>query len=209
RLLIIEGCDTTPAQTPGDCSDLRADLLQGISDVAHTSSLGQPPCVTVGYSDDAERVVLGLRERAQTRRIAQDQWSGIWVRAEEKARKLSLICHCSTHGMGGTIDVQTARWAVAVVDHLTQRLEYLADRHVSGGRPEEAVKLVLRAIERAGSAGITLSELYRKTRGAIGRRERDDALQELVDCGEVCTVSPPAGHRGRPTVTFVLRTLIK
>ena len=116
----------------------------------------------------------------------ESQLGTLWSRAAEKARKLALLHTCSRMVPGEPIqiDAEAAKWACELSKYLTQRLIHLAYQWVADGAFDARRKRVLRAIQESGGAGITGSELCRKTQ-SLSPRERAEVLEALLQSGEI------------------------
>jgi DNA modification methylase len=119
-------------------------------------NLGQehPQPLTVATTAEAGQVFDGLAavvDREQARPGLTPQ--SLWARAEEKACRLALVYACSADRAAPVIDAAAAaRWACAVSEYLTRRLEWLAQQWVADGQFDARQKKVLRIIREAGGA---------------------------------------------------------
>jgi hypothetical protein len=79
--------------------------------------------------------------------------------------------------------LEDVRWADAVVQRSINLLCDGIERHVADNAEESKVKRTLEIVRAAGEAGISKSDLIRRTH-FLGR-DRDNILKSLVESGEL------------------------
>jgi hypothetical protein len=85
--------------------------------------------------------------------------------------------------------LEDVRWAEVVVQRSVDLLCDGIDRHVADNPEESRVKRTMEIIRAAGDAGISKSDLIRRTH-FLGR-DRDAILKSLVESGEVVSTIKP------------------
>lgn len=121
--------------------------------------------------------------------------AAIWARAYEKTAKLALIFAASRqHGPPWTdISLDDANRAIAISNYSARLAIRRASEHVSYNQTEAAVKKVYQAI---GTSCLSY-ELTRRTR-SLTSRERDQALQTLLEGGEIGKTQHQSPRGGKP-----------
>ncbi len=87
-----------------------------------------------------------------------------------------------------------AVWAIDFVRHFARRTIDAVERHVADTETEAHLKRLREIIRKAGSAGVTKSELTRASQW-LRARDRDDILLTLVESGDIVTVEQETGGR--------------
>lgn len=108
----------------------------------------------------------------------------LWGKAVENAKRVALVV-AAINGQD-VIDGAVARYAIDLVRACVKDMINHVRRNVAGSRREREKKTVLRVIRLAGTAGIVLGELTRKTQ-SISRDDRRDYLLDLEEAGQVRT----------------------
>lgn len=141
--------------------------------------------VTIPMTAEArQRVESQAREITMRLRNDDPTSAAIWARSTERVSKLALLFACSRLGPKNDatcIEVADAEKAIGLSNYITRHILQQAKDRVSESEWEAKRKKVLRAI---GYEGITRRELSRKTR-FLKDRERREAIQELIDMGDV------------------------
>jgi hypothetical protein len=155
-----------------------------------------PKPLIVESTPAARQIMYAFDTTAQEQqRKLGEPLGSLWPRAVEKANKLALLYACSENAIAPSITEAAARWSVAIVEHLTKRLAFLASRWVAENKQERGVKRLGRIIENAGAEGIDKSGLTLATRW-LSTRERNEHLQTLLETGEY--VFQMVETKGRP-----------
>lgn len=94
-----------------------------------------PIPVVVSATPEAKDVLDQFRyqadeEYAKAETHDDESAKAIWGRANENARKLSLLYACSQNHKAPEISQQAATWAIQFVNHQVRRMLYLAGQHV-------------------------------------------------------------------------------
>lgn len=162
--------------------------------------------ITASFEADAQSAFRAFRARCRTLK-AETRGSGLdalWVRALEHATKVALaVATGEQFGGPPIVSGSTAEWAIALVDHLTSSFVRYVEDNMAGSDHERDLKKLRGVIDRAGSDGITKSDLIRKSQW-LPRRKRDDLLADLLQSGDVINREnkPPRG----PSAIFYYST---
>ena len=92
------------------------------------------------------------------------------------------------------IRLEEAVWAIEFVRHFARRTIDAVERHVADTETEAHLKRLREIIRKAGSTGVTKSELTRASQW-LRARDRDDILLTLVESGDIVTVEQETGGR--------------
>lgn len=206
RMLIFEAANNDP----DPCKPVRdpspRHLIEQVSWWGNYQPGGnlnaQNPQPRVIETEACEHVFKDLEKTIREKRKHEDG-AALWTRACEKSRKLALMHAVSMNPEAASVTKQSAEWACQLVTHLTERLEVLAEAWVSDGNFDAMQKLILRHIEKAGTNGISSSQLYLKVRH-MRPRERKEALDSLQECGQV--VTERINTKGRPSIVYKARS---
>jgi hypothetical protein len=164
-----------------------------------------PQPVTLPPTPEAARWLDDIDAESDRRQDELGEPLGtLWSRCAEKARKLALL-HAASRmepGQPVQVDGEAARWGCELATWATERMIYLSHQWVSDGAFDTRRKRVLRAIESAGTAGITATDLCRKTQ-ALSPRERQEALEALVQSGEIGLEVKESSRPGRNATRYI------
>jgi len=159
-----------------------------------------PVAVEIGYSDEAKRIMQALEKHSRAQRQGQSSAvATLWTRTTEKARKLALIHACSLNPQGPKVDAASAQWGADLSEYLTRKLTYIGWEWISENPYEAKRKRVLREI-RASPDGLTMSELYRRTK-YLQKKERDEIIAHLAETDDIRLVRQSTG--GKPRTVYV------
>jgi hypothetical protein len=147
-----------------------------------------PKPYTVPYADnEASSFAREMRE-IQTRQLRQHegtQMTGIIARMAENAAKIALIKAITDNPKAPAITVADQEWGLMVARRSVDTLMRAVDERVADSEAEAKLKRVLRVVAGAGSDGIGAEELGRKCRFMGSRRQLNEALDFLIDGGDV------------------------
>lgn len=138
--------------------------------------------------------VVRDQQRAEEKRGTQ-----IWGRCYENARKMALIHQLSLDCEATTISRESAEWGCDLSLHLTNRIDQLAQEHISDGEFDAQVRKLLRFIRDAGNAGRTRTEVCRHMR-AQNNRQLDELVMKLVSTEEIVSGKRPVKSGPEPLV---------
>ena len=204
-MLFESGSEQAPKQRPGSLTapDVVIATARQWLDFNPGGNLNgeNPTPITVPTTNDAQAAFDELDRQAESEQQSLGEPLGtLWTRAVEKARKLALIYGCSRTVDEPTVDAVAAGWACDTSRYLTARLVFLTNQWVAENPFDAKRKRVLRMIRDAGTAGLTRSDLYGKTR-AFTARERAEVLDGLLSCGDVVEIKEQTA--GAPRVRYV------
>lgn len=214
RFLVFRSAEDIPDRNrrPAPLSDLPADLLAAIRDVAavgaaHAGNLVatsapsvRPAPVTVRMDEEATAIFDALDDEMTRRQRAAlgTERSAVLARVWENTAKVALIKAVSANPPDPMIRGVDAQWAREVVEHCTATMIVQADRHLADNEQEANHKKVLRLIEAAGAEGLSRTDLYKKTH-SIGEK-RDAVLSALIQAGQIAMTEVPT--RTRPRIVY-------
>ncbi|TWU01749.1 bifunctional DNA primase/polymerase [Neorhodopirellula pilleata] len=141
RMMILECGQRGEGQEPKI-----AEVPNAIIDVAKWWADYQPgggnlgtwhPRPRIVPHDDAAKGILiearlhAEREYAKAERKNDSVGTTVWGRVNEQTRKLALLYAISVNHESPLIDEPAVKWAMTLVDHLTQRMLFMASSHVA------------------------------------------------------------------------------
>jgi hypothetical protein len=152
--------------------------------------------MTVPMDNDAQARfdALGEEITAELRAAAGTFQTPILARIAENAAKVALVLAVGRDAVHPVIRVEDALWAIDFVRHFARRTIDAVERYVADTETEAHLKRVREIIRKAGTAGVTKSELTRASQW-LRARDRDDILLTLVESGDVATVEQETGGR--------------
>jgi len=157
----------------------------------------------VPYSDDAQKALRKFRRQADIEYgLAEDRndevAKTVWGRANENARKLALLYACSADHENPLIDIDSAHWAMAFIDHQVRRMLYMAGQYVSNSDFDALCKKLLRKLRKAPNGRLEHSKLLKRIK--IKAKDFRELMETLIQRGDVELVTTPTN--GRPTVEY-------
>lgn len=152
--------------------------------------------MTVPMDEEAQLRFDALRDEitAELRAAAGTFHTPILARIAENAAKVALVLAVGRDAVHPVIRLEDAVWAIDFVRHFARRTIDAVERHVADTETEAHLKRVREIIRKAGSAGVTKSELTRASQW-LRARDRDDILLTLVESGDIVTVEQETGGR--------------
>ena len=152
--------------------------------------------MTVPMDGDAQARFDSLGEEitAELRAAAGTFHTPILARIAENAAKVALVLAVGRDAVQPIIRLEEAVWAIDFVRHFARRTIDAVERHVADTETEAHLKRLREIIRKAGSAGVTKSELTRASQW-LRARDRDDILLTLVESGDIATVEQETGGR--------------
>jgi hypothetical protein len=211
RLLVVEG-DPKPKRNPGGVEEKIPETIleharKWVRFHAGAFFPVAPDPMVVPMSDEAKEVFQAFADEidelvtpATTSggKIDLGNYSAIWTRAEEKARKIALVLACCQGVEGVQIGKKEADYGVQMVKYLTRKLLWLASRLISAGPFDQVRRRIFNLVLDAKEEGVHPAEVVRNTQD-IPKRFREDALANLLDGGFVVKQTIKDGiKRGRP-----------
>ncbi|WP_281826160.1 PriCT-2 domain-containing protein [Jannaschia rubra] len=152
--------------------------------------------MTVPMDDDAQARfdALGEEITAELRAAAGTFQTPILARIAENAAKVALVLAVGRDAVQPVIRLEDAVWAIEFVRHFARRTIDAVERHVADTETEAHLKRLREIIRKAGTAGVTKSELTRASQW-LRARDRDDILLTLVESGDIVPVEQQTGGR--------------
>jgi hypothetical protein len=153
-------------------------LQQAATNIAPAGNLDQTikPKV-IKYTAQAEKMayafMVAMRQRAKDHLDRDTGFHAIFTRTAEHAAKLALVAF-----EGSFIDESVYAWASEMAMDRSLFLIGAVSANVADSKYEADLKRVLRAIEKCGSRGITISELTKKTT-TLRAKDRAEIIQTL------------------------------
>lgn len=152
----------------------------------------------------------GLELYAELSNVAKDwrkrfpKLKGLWVRACEQARKLAMLHQLGMDRESIEVGAESVGWACAMIEHCLHKLAYLTQEWVSENWYERAIKRVVRVLRKCdGKASKT--DISRSLNN-MPIKQIDELLERLAHDGVVLKSSDPPKGRGRPKITYTLRS---
>jgi hypothetical protein len=214
RLLLFETHDYVAKRHKGTKIPPPPELLDriraaaGLTDPAPAGNLAGVGVIaprTVPYDDDARRLVdlagerfEGLKNQAIRGRRRADE--SIWGRAYEHMVKVAL-----TVEDGPAITAASVRWAFDLVERLCKNMVVAARDQIADNQTHAEVNSVLRIIRDAHPGWLSLSDIYKKTRG-MPRQKRTDHLAQLLEEGTIECDEQTTGGRTRKLYRYLNST---
>jgi hypothetical protein len=161
---------------------------------------GDGPVRVVSFTDEAKAAVDTFERNVDTRAGVAHRRS-LWVRAAAEAQKVALILAVGRNPQAPVVQESDMAWALELVTWGVRNLEAQLHYHLADSVFERLVKRLLKVVVSAGHKGATKQELTKRT--AVGRRQRDEALEYLLESGRIQKATQHTGRPGRPGVVYV------
>jgi hypothetical protein len=147
---------------------------------------GDPKAYLVPYEDGAETALDAIRDALRPRQIAQvnTPQEAILARIHEHIIKIALIKAISDNPAQPIITAGVVRWAETIVNWCTDAMLRDAEFYISDNEMEANHKKVLDIIRKARSAGISRSNLLRKTQ-YLGKKGLEPILDTLLESHQI------------------------
>lgn len=185
------------------------DLVAAISDGAEghnpfpigNASQIVPKPYTVPYADDdAAELARAYRDRqiSMLREYRGTNLTGIIARLAENAAKIALVKAITDNPARPTLTCADLEWGMTIARHSVETLMQAVRERVADNEQEARLKRLHMIVKDAGSAGIDLSELTRRSQW-LKARERTEILNDLEAGGQIRIeeMPKPEGERGR------------
>lgn len=149
----------------------------------------QAPKPSIVPYADGEAIAFAKEMREiQTRQLRQHegtQMTGIIARMAENAAKIALVKAITDNPGSPAMTRADLEWGLMVARKSVDTLMRAVDERVADSEAESKLKRVLRVIAQTGTEGIGAEELGRKCRFMGSRRHLNEALEFLIDGGDV------------------------
>jgi hypothetical protein len=149
--------------------------------------------MVVPMQDEARSIFHELSQSitANLRQAKGTTFTPILARIAENAQKIALVVAVGRNPAAPRISMQDAIWAINFVRHFAVRTMLDVDRHVADNETDRNHKRVREIIRKAGKAGLTLTDVVRKTQ-YLEKRKRDEILAALVEARQIKTARRPS-----------------
>ena len=191
---LVEGLQRVATGGVRSASGNLTGLGSGLSTDVDPLTVPAMPRASTIFRDLGAETTTRLREARGTAHTA------ILARIGENAAKLALIAAVARDPDAPQIDVADAEWAIAFVRQAAERTMCAVERHVADNDTERSHKRLLEIVRRAGTVGITKSELTRCSQ-FLDRRARDEIIASLSEAGFV--ESRMQASATRPTMVLI------
>lgn len=108
----------------------------------------------------------------------------LWLKGEENARRIALICACSENFESPVITSKIAKYACNLVNFLVQSFIDNVAPEIVSNELERKKRKIIQAIKNAGKNGISKAALTRASPWSM-QKERTNILDDLFESGEV------------------------
>lgn len=171
----------------------------------------EPAIVTA--TEEAKRMLIESRLASGTQySLAESRGDAVgttvWGRAQEQIRKLSLLYAVSENHSAPRITPTAVAWASDLVNHLIQRMLFMANRHLNDSEFEQRCKRVLDALQawsrEHGDQWLPFRDLARQFRWS--RRDHDQIRETLLDQDRIETNLISTG--GRPRLVYRWKAIV-
>jgi hypothetical protein len=172
-----------------------------------------PEAVSISeeFEDEMHNKKVAARERGT---------DALYVRARENALKFALVMACSAPVLNDngilSIDVDALcvtgnimRWACDLSRATISAMETGVRDEIADTDFQVKMRELRKAIERAGTNGLTHYEVARTNAGKLPERDLKDILRGLIDSGDVFAIKKASQGRGRPREAFVYKKFIE
>jgi len=165
-------------------------------------------CRRIPYTDEAaalwEKIEIDNDMRVADLRARQSKVAEVWCRFPAHVAKLALLKAVARDPRAQFVDVADVLWGKELATWCTERLQLMAANRIADNDTERNTLRVLRFIVDAGAAGISQSNLTKKTFW-LTKRERDDIVATLGLARQihaVTTESERPDRKGKHKTTF-------
>lgn len=140
-----------------------------------------------------------MLEISKRRRGEDSQSAALWSRSAGKAGKLALIFAASRQPFceSPVVDYEDVDRAIKLSNWITRMIQKQVFEHVSTNEQEDRTKKVYRML----STPMTKSQITRRTQW-LGRRERAEILETLIEAGLIEFVVEQSDGAGAPRTIF-------
>lgn len=212
RMLIFQSENDYPdAQHDIERRPIPADLIELVKAISQgaegrnpfpmgNASMIAPKPYTVPYIDEKAAALARVMRDRQIDMLREHRGSnltGIIARMAENAAKIALIKAITDNPAQPSITTRDLDWGLMVARHSVETLMRAVKERVADNEQEARLKRLHLLVKDAGSAGIDLSELTRRSQW-LKARERTEILTDLQAGGQIRIdeMPKPEGQRG-------------
>ena len=181
------------ADVPGPLVDRLRGALDAIGVKRHakkgaTVAVDDVPTARAVKCDRVAEAVFGDFSQFTHDRMCEADRGGekslqLWGKAVEISRRVALTVAAFRNPRAPVVESQDADYFVELVRLAVGELVEYASRHVADTRAERVKKLIVEAIRSAG--GVQTKSLLTRSTRKLTRRERDEAIEDLIEGGVV------------------------
>lgn len=164
-----------------------------------------PQPLLAEYSEAAKaRFDSHMLEISQRRKDEDKQSAALWSRSAGKAGKLALIFAASRQPFceNPVVDYEDIDQGIKLSNWITRLIQKQVFEHVSANEQEDRTKKVYRLL----ATPMTKSQITRRTQW-LGRRERSEILETLIEAGLIEFEIEQADGAGAPRTIFKRSTV--
>ncbi len=167
-----------------------ADLGQFM--VYHTAtgeaSQVPPEQILVPTTKEADKIFVALDDKADAVAKRDSRLGYLWRKAEENARKISLIVACGESFDDPEITAANAGYACKLMEYLLNDFrDYILPNIVSSQLEARKLKII-EMIDSGAGEGLRHRIIVKRT-GYYNQRQREDVLSDLQESGSIIKVS--------------------
>ena len=152
--------------------------------------------LTVPMTPEARSLFRAFKHdnTAKLREARGTLYTAILARIAENAWKVAMIRAVAADPVAPVIRAVDAEWAIALVRHCADHTMVEVERNVADNPVEANHKRVLGIIRAAGDAGLTKSELIRRTQ-FLDKRQRDEMIAAMAEAGMIVSAMRPTATK--------------
>lgn len=197
--------DLTRRDTPQDLIDLVAAISEGAEGhnpfpIGNASQIAPKPYTVPYANDDAAELARAYRDRqiSMLREYRGTNLTGIIARLAENAAKIALVKAITDNPANPSLSAKDLEWGMLIARQSVETLMQAVKERVADNEQEARLKRLHMLVKDAGSAGIDLSELTRRSQW-LKARERNEIINDLEAGGQIRVeeMPKPEGERGR------------
>jgi len=131
---------------------------------------------------------------ADLRKAKGTTFTPILARIAENAQKIALVLAVGRNPEDPRISAADATWSIGFVRHFAERTMLDVERNVADNETDRNHKRIREILRKAGKAGLTLTEVGRKTQ-YLEKRKRDEILVALIEAKQIKTALRPSNTK--------------
>lgn len=162
---------------------------------ASEQAILSPPLTHATINASASDIFRGLDDEAEAKRQSHNELCQLWVRAEENAKRIALILAACENPELPQITPYIAGVSRHIVTKTLNDFEEHVFPHVQVDKDQEIQRYILEIISSANRLGkhCTWRYIVNNTRHSMSRKQRSNAMHELVEGGDVKEVRSKTG----------------
>jgi hypothetical protein len=144
-----------------------------------------PPQLIVPITTKADRVFQDFDNSARMEAKRNVDFCGLWLKAEENAKKIALVVAASEEYESPIITASVADYACRLIRFLLVDFCAYTGNLIYDSPLDAKKRKILDLIRQAGINGLAKNKLTRKTQRLCNGRERDAILEDLMEAEEI------------------------